>query len=85
MRIGCGSGERRRQSGLGQEGQAMPMEPFDELLGRARWDRLASDDREHDVRITELERLVAELQAEARLAAADRKIKLEQMAQPRTW
>ena len=63
----------------------MPMEDFDSLLARARWDHLASDDQEHDARITKLESLVAELQAEARLAAADRKIKLEQMAQPRTW
>ena len=69
MRLSCGSGERRRQSGSGQEDRAMPMEDFDSLLARARWDHLASDDQEHDARITKLESLVAELQAEARLAA----------------
>ena len=55
----------------------MPMEDFDELLGRARFDRLARDSREYDQRITELEKLVCELQAEARLAAEARLIMLE--------
>ena len=57
----------------------MPMEDFDEILGNARFDRLATEARVSDVRITELERLVEELQAEARLAAQARLIMLERI------